>query len=76
MEGMGELTKQVINTKGGYSVNQGQRKELTAEELAEKKASATTFEELLLVNKTDLVLDGIEPMNGSDAYAIKNGKTT
>ncbi len=76
MEGMGELTKQVINTKGGYSVNQGQRKELTAEELAEKKASATTFEELLLVNKTDLVLDGIEPMNGSDAYAIKNGKST
>lgn len=76
MEGMGELTKQVINTKGGYSVNQGQRKDLTAEEFADKKASATTFEELLLAQKTDLVLDGIEPMNGSDAYAIKNGKST
>jgi zinc protease len=76
MEGMGELTKQIINTKGGYSVNQGQRKDLTAEEFADKKASATTFEELLLAQKTDLVLDGIEPINGSDAYAIKNGKTT
>ncbi len=76
MEGMGELTKQIINTKGGYSVNQGQRKDLTAEEFADKKASATTFEELLLAQKIDLVLDGIEPINGSDAYAIKNGKST
>ena len=76
MEGMGELSKQVLNTKGGYAVQQGQRKELTAEELAEKKASANTFEELNLVKKTDLVLEGIEPMNGSEAYVIKNGKST
>ena len=26
--------------------------------------------------KADVTLDGIEPINGSDAYAIKNGKTT
>jgi len=76
MEGMGELSKQVINDKTGYSVNQGQRKELTPEEFAEKKATATTFDELLLLKKTDLVLDGIEPMNGVDAYVIKNGKST
>ena len=76
MEGMGELSKQVINEKGGYGVNQGVRKELTTEELAEKKSSVTTFEELLLAKRTDLVLDGIESLNGSDAYMIKNGKTT
>ncbi len=76
MEGMGELSKQVLNEKGGYSVQQGQRKELTAEEVAEKKATANTFDELNLVKKTDLVLDGIEPINGSDAYVIKNGKST
>jgi predicted Zn-dependent peptidase len=76
MEGMGELSKQVLNTKSGYSTNQGKRKDLTPEEFADKKATATTFEELLLANKTDLILDGIEPMNGSDAYAIKNGKST
>lgn len=76
MEGMGELSKQVLNEKGGYSVQQGQRKELTAEEVAEKKASSNTFDELNLLKKTDLVLDGIEPINGSDAYAIKNGKST
>ena len=76
MEGMGELSKQVVNTKSGYSMNQGQRKDLTPEEFADKKATTSTFEELLLAKKTDLVLDGIEPMNGTDAYAIKNGKST
>ena len=76
MEGMGELSKQVVTEKGGYGVNQGVRKELTPEEFTEKKAAATTFEELLLAKKTDLVLDGIEQINGSDAYVIKNGKST
>lgn len=76
MEGMGEMSKQVLTDKAGYSTTQGQRKDLTPEEFTEKKSSATTFEELNLAKKTDLVLDGIEPINGSDAYAIKNGKTT
>jgi zinc protease len=76
MEGMGELNKQVINAKGGYTVQQGQRKDLTADELTEKRANLAIFDELKLLTKTDLVLDGIEPINGSDAYAIKNGKST
>ena len=75
MEGMGELSKQVVNDKGGYTVQQGQRKDLTPEELAERRATANTFDELNLLKKTDLVLDGIEPMNGTEAYVIKNGKT-
>jgi len=74
--GMMELSKQVIGDKSGYSAAQGQKKDLTPEEFAEKKATATTFEELLLSKKADVTLDGIEPINGSDAYAIKNGKTT
>ncbi|HLA55741.1 MAG TPA: pitrilysin family protein [Flavobacterium sp.] len=76
MEGMGDLSKQVLNTTGGYAVNQGQRKDLTPAEYAEKKSLATTFEELNLAKKTDLVLDGIESINGNDAYIIKNGKST
>jgi zinc protease len=76
MEGMGELSKTVINQKGGYSINQGQRKDLTAEELAEKKSAATTFEELLLAKKADVVLDGIELYSGTNCYVIKNGKST
>lgn len=76
MEGMGELSKQVIGDKSGYTVAQGQRKDLTAEEYADKKATATTFEELLLAKKADVTIDGIEEMNGVEAYVIKNGKTT
>jgi len=75
MEGMGELSKQIVGDKTGYSMNQGQRKDLTPEEFAEKKATISTFDELKLMNKTDLVLDGIEPVNGSDAYIIVNGKS-
>ncbi|MGV9003018.1 M16 family metallopeptidase [Flavobacterium sp.] len=76
MEGMGELNRQVVTEKGGYVSQQGQRKEMTAQEFAEAKETAATFDELALMKNTALVLDGIEPMNGSDAYIIKNGKTT
>jgi predicted Zn-dependent peptidase len=76
MEGMGELSKQVLNEKGGYATQQGQRKDLTAEEVAEKKATASTFDELLLSKNPAVVLDGIESLNGTDAYVIKNGKST
>ena len=59
-------------TFSSYQINEN----VLSEELDEKKSSVTTFEELLLAKRTDLVLDGIESLNGSDAYMIKNGKTT
>jgi predicted Zn-dependent peptidase len=74
--GMMELSKQVIGDTSGYTSSQGQKKDLTPEEFAEKKPLATTFEELALTKKADVVVDGIESINGVDAYAIKNGKTT
>lgn len=77
MKAMGmSLMKQVVNENGGYMVQQGQRKDLTGEELAEMKSGAVPFEELNLLNKTDLALGAVENINGADAYAIKNGKTT
>ncbi len=76
IEGMGEISKQVINDKGGYTSQQGHRKDLSAEEYADAKSDATTFEELLLSKKSGVVLDGIESIDGKDAYAIKDGKTT
>ncbi len=76
MEGMGELSRQVIGDKAGYTMAQGQKKDYTPEELAEKKATATTFEELVLANKADVALDGIETINGVEAYVVKNGKST
>lgn len=70
------LMKQVVNEKGAYVMQQGQRQNIEGNTLAAMKASATTFEELLLSKKDGLVLSGIETINGKDAYAVKNGKTT
>jgi zinc protease len=38
--------------------------------------AATPFEELSLSKKQGLTLETIESINGKDAYAVKNGKTT
>ncbi len=70
------LTKQVLNEKGGYVLQQGQRQNIEGEKLAEMKAAATPFEELSLSKKQGLTVESIESINGKDAYAIKNGKTT
>ncbi len=69
------LMKQVVNEKGAYVEQQGKRKNLEGEDLAEMKANAAPFEELQLVKRSDLKVEGIEPINGNDAYVIKDGKT-
>ncbi|WP_239023280.1 M16 family metallopeptidase [Flavobacterium endoglycinae] len=69
------LMKQVVNDKGAYIEQQGKRKNLEGDDLKEMKANAAPFEELQLVKRTDLKVQGIEPINGSDAYAIKDGNT-
>lgn len=77
MKAMGmSMMKQVVNEKGGYMVRQGQKEDLTGEDLAKQKASAVPFEELTLANSKDVKLTGIESINGADAYAVKNGDTT
>jgi zinc protease len=70
------MMKQVVNEKEGYSSQQGQKMKLEGEILAKVKAGAVPFKELTFDTKTDLVLTGIEPINGSDAYALKNGDET
>lgn len=70
------LMKQVVNEKSAYLLQQGQRKNIEGNDLAEMKASAIPFEELKLAKKEGLVLTGIESINGNDAYALQNGKTT
>lgn len=69
------LMKQVVNEKGAYVEQQGQRKNLEGTDLAEMKANAAPFEELQLSKRTDLTVNGIEQINGNDAYSIKDGKT-
>ena len=70
------IMKQVVNEKGAYVMQQGQRQNLEGEMLNDMKAAATTFEELTLVTKPGLTLESIESINGKDAYAVKNGKRT
>ena len=70
------LMKQVLNDKGGYVMQQGQRQNIEGATLVEMKAAAVPFEELSLAKKPGLTVESIESINGKDAYAIKNGKTT
>lgn len=70
------MMKQVINKNGGYTIQQGQRKDLTSDELIEMKAVATPFEELNLTKKAGVTLQGIENINDSDVYVIIDGKSS
>ncbi|MDY0090102.1 MAG: pitrilysin family protein [Flavobacteriaceae bacterium] len=75
MGGM-SLMKQVVNDNTGYMVQQGQRMDLQGEMLEDMKSSANPFPELALLNKEGLTVKGIESIDGSDAYAVVDDKTT
>ena len=75
MSGM-TVMKLVVTDKGAYAVQQGQRKEFDGEKLKEIQETAYTFPELLLLNNKDVVLKGIETVNGSDTYALTLGNKT
>jgi zinc protease len=66
------MMKQVVGDKAAYAVQQGQRMDVPAEEFAEKKAETKLFPEL---GAPAGKLTVIEPIEGSDAYAIENGKS-
>lgn len=75
MGGM-SLMKQVANQKGGYAIQQGQKKAIEGKDLEEMKESAIPFSETLLATKAGVTVTGIEPINNSDAYAVVDGNTT
>jgi len=70
------LMKQAYNGKTGYMTQQGQKTNLEGDMLADIKSSAHPFPELALKTAADTQLKGIESIDGNDAYAIANGKTT
>lgn len=70
------MMQQVVGEKDGYQSVQGKKMPTSAADFAEQKLSAVPFEELLLRNDSKIVLTGIEPIGGSDAYAIQDGKRT
>lgn len=73
--GMGmELSKSVFDGKTGYSAQQGQKKEMDAQEIADNKYYAQPFPELTLATKPGITMGGIENFNGKDAYVLVDGK--
>lgn len=70
------MFKQVVSDKTGYMMQQGQKMDIPAEELADMRASAVPFEELNMLTNNTITLTGIESVNGTDAYAVKKGDTT
>jgi zinc protease len=77
MKAMGmTMMKQVVNEKEAYMVQQGQRQDFKDQDLKDMQADATTFKELALLTDKDVTLTGIENINGTDAYAVKSGKST
>lgn len=74
---MGQVVqKQVFDGKTGYSMQMGQRVDITPEEIAEKQKNTELFEELGFAKSADYKLGGIEKIGGEDSYAIKGGDTT
>ncbi|HEX8270989.1 MAG TPA: pitrilysin family protein [Flavobacterium sp.] len=71
---MGQSMKKVYNGKEGYQSQGAQKKPFDAEELASMKYYAHPFPELALRDKADVVLVGIEDVNGSPAYVLKDGE--
>lgn len=63
------ISKTVFDGKKGYTEAQGQKIEMKAEQIADKKKNAAIFPELTV--SEDAELTGIEKVDGEDAYVIK-----
>jgi hypothetical protein len=70
------MSKQIVNEKEAYAVQQGQRKDFKDQELKDMQAEANTFKELAMLTDKEATLSGIEDINGADAYVIKIGKSS
>lgn len=70
------MVKQVVNDKGAYVTQQGQKQDITGDDLKEMQLDAVPFEELTLSTSKDIKLTGIEAISGADAYAVKVGEKT
>ncbi len=65
--------KTVVNGGSGYMMMQGQRKDMTAEEIEAQKVDATPFPELSLV-ESGATLEKIENVDGENAYKVTVGE--
>ncbi len=68
------MMKSVFDGTKGYMVVQGQKKELSNEEIEDAKEPLVVEMQLLTSGKAKV--SGIEAINGADAYKITNGNKT
>lgn len=65
------INKQVLDGDKGYVVNQGQRKELSIEEVNKLKEESAQFPELSYLADSGISLEGTEMIGDRNAYKIK-----
>lgn len=66
------MQRQVVNDKEGFAESMGNKQSMPEEQLEALKASSSLFPELLyLKGDYELVLEGIEKVEGKDAYLVK-----
>ncbi len=64
------MSKQVLDGNSGYVVAQGQKKDMTPEEVKKVQAESSPFPEVNYLNQ-DVKLEKIEKIEGENAYKIK-----
>lgn len=64
------VSKQVLDGKSGYVIAQGQRKDMTEDEVKKVIAESSPFQEINYLNQ-NVTLEKIENVNGENAYKIK-----
>lgn len=69
-EGMGVMIKQKWNGETGYAEQQGQKREMTADEIAQKKGEISIFPELYY-EASNLSLESLTTIEGEDVYKLK-----
>lgn len=67
---MGQTQKQVLDGNSGYTMAQGQRKDMTDEEVKEAQVESSPFPEVNYLNG-GVTLEKIEDVDGEKAYKIK-----
>lgn len=70
IEGMGTIVKQKFNGESGYNEQQGMKKELSADEIAEKQAERTIFPELHY-DMSNVSLESVTTIDAKDVYKVK-----
>ncbi len=65
------MSKQVLDGDKGYMMMQGQRKDLTEEEIVKVKEESAPFPELNYLTAGGISLEGIEPIGDKKAYKLK-----